>query len=51
MIIDPLGMPLYHKNNEADIFSIALDKESLNDIRATLPFLKDKDDFIFQDFA
>jgi len=51
MIIDPLGMILYHKNNVADVFSIELDKNNLNDIRATLPFLKDKDDFIFQDFA
>ena len=45
MIIDSLGETIYHKENEADVFTIALDKESLNQTRTKLPFLKDADDF------
>lgn len=45
MIIDPMGEVLYQKNNEADVFTITLKKETLSDIRSRLPFLKDADDF------
>ena len=45
MIIDPMGEPLYHKKDEEDIFTITLDKEDLQSIRAKLPFLRDADEF------
>ena len=45
MVIDPLGQVLYHKADEEDIFTIALDKEKLNEVRNKFPFLKDGDDF------
>jgi omega-amidase len=45
MVIDPLGQVLYHKADEEDIFTIALDKEKLNEVRSKFPFLKDGDDF------
>lgn len=46
MVIDPLGEILYHKKDEEDIFTIALDKKHLETIRTKLPFLKDADRFI-----
>jgi omega-amidase len=46
MIIDALGEVLYTKHNEEDIFTIALDKASLEETRQKLPFLKDADDFM-----
>jgi len=45
MIIDPMGEILYHQNGEEDIFTISLEMETLSQIRAKLPFLKDADDF------
>ena len=45
MIIDALGEVLYHCSNEEDIHTIILDKETLDQTRAKLPFLKDADDF------
>jgi omega-amidase len=45
MVIDPLGKILYHKENDEDIFTIALEKEKLEDTRNKFPFLKDADDF------
>jgi len=45
MVVDPMGELLYHKNNEADIHTISLKKETLTEIRSKLPFLKDADDF------
>ena len=45
MIIDPMGEILYHQNGEEDIFTITLEMETLSQIRAKLPFLKDADDF------
>lgn len=45
MVIDPLGEVLYHVKDEEDIFTIALDKTHLQNIRDKFPFLKDGDDF------
>lgn len=45
MVIDPLGEVLYHVKDEEDIFTIALDKTHLQNIRDKFPFLKDRDDF------
>ncbi len=45
-IIGPLGDILYSKPQIEDIFTIQLDKEVLNDIRASFPFQKDKDEFV-----
>lgn len=46
MIIDPMGEVLYTKKDEEDIFTITLDKENLQSVRAKLPFLKDADGFM-----
>ena len=46
MVVDPLGEILYHKKDEEDIFTLALDKKHLETIRTKLPFLKDADRFI-----
>lgn len=46
MIVDPMGEILYHKKDEEDIVTIALDKTHLTTVREKLPFLKDADDFI-----
>jgi predicted amidohydrolase len=48
MVVDPLGEVLYTKAHEEDIFTIALDRQHLEDIRARLPFLKDADDFLIE---
>ncbi len=45
MIIDPLGEILYHKANEEDIFTYALQKERLNEVRQKFPFWRDADTF------
>jgi predicted amidohydrolase len=45
MVIDPLGEILYTKKNEEDVFTIALEKEHLLQIRDKFPFLKDADKF------
>ncbi len=46
MVIDPLGEILYHKKDEEDIFTIALNKAaSYEAIRIAIPFLKDADRF------
>ncbi len=45
MVIDPLGEILYHKTHEEDIFTITLDKEKLDEVRARFPFWKDADQF------
>ncbi len=46
MVIDPLGEILYHKKDEEDIFTIALDKKHLDDVRKKFPFWRDADRFI-----
>ena len=46
MIVDAMGSVLYTKVHEEDIFTITLQKESLDETRNKLPFLKDADRFI-----
>lgn len=46
MIIDAMGEVLYQKKDEEDIYTITLEKEPLDSIRAKLPFLKDADGFM-----
>ncbi|MFT3682397.1 MAG: amidohydrolase [Ferruginibacter sp.] len=46
LILNPLGEVLYHVADEEDIFSITIEKEKLEEIRARFPFWKDADDFI-----
>jgi omega-amidase len=45
MVIDPLGEVLYHKADEEDVFTIALDKEHLQTVRDKFPFWRDADSF------
>lgn len=45
MVIDPLGEILYTKKDAEDIFTITLEKESLQVIRNQFPFLRDADEF------
>ena len=46
LVIDPLGEVLYHMADEEDIFTITLQKDWLEEVRAKLPFLKDGDEFM-----
>lgn len=48
MVVDPMGEVLYQKSHEEDIFTITLQKEKLEEVRAKLPFWKDGDNFIIQ---
>jgi predicted amidohydrolase len=45
MVIDAMGHALYHKKDEEDIFTVALDKAHLNSVREKFPFWKDADRF------
>jgi omega-amidase len=45
MVVDAMGEVLYEKAHEEDVFTITLDKESLQAIRNKIPFLKDADEF------
>jgi omega-amidase len=45
LIIDPLGEVLYHMQDAEDIFTITLQKEKLDEVRARFPFGKDSDHF------
>ncbi len=45
MVVNALGETLYHKADDEDVFTITLEKESLEDIRTNIPFLKDADGF------
>lgn len=45
LVIDPLGEVLYHVADEEDVFTISLQKEHLEEIRAKFPFWKDGDNF------
>lgn len=45
MIVNPLGEVLYHKAHDEDIFTIELHQHELQQIRQTLPFLRDGDYF------
>lgn len=46
LVIDPLGEVLYHMADEEDIFTITLQKDRLDEVRAKFPFLKDGDGFV-----
>ncbi len=48
LIIDPLGQVLYHMADEEDVFTIALQKEKLDEVRSKFPFWRDADDFKIQ---
>ena len=45
MVIDAQGNELYHKADEEDVFTITLQKETLQEVRNKFPFLKDADGF------
>lgn len=46
MIVDPVGKIIYQKTNDATIFTYTLEKEKLNEVRESFPFMKDSDSFI-----
>jgi len=46
MVADALGTVLYTKANEEDVHTITLQKDTLEETRSKLPFLKDADRFI-----
>jgi predicted amidohydrolase len=46
MIVDALGAVIYTKANDEDVFTTTLQKESLEEVRSKLPFLKDADRYI-----
>ena len=48
MVVDPMGEILYTKAHEEDIFTVTLQKEKLEEVRAKLPFWKDGDNFMIQ---
>ncbi len=45
MVLNAMGETLYNKADDEDIFTITLEKEPLDEIRNTLPFLTDADGF------
>ena len=45
LVIDPLGQVLYHMADEEDVFTITLQKEKLEEVRAKFPFWRDGDNF------
>ena len=49
MIIGPMGEILYSKENEEDIFTITLSKDTLIQTRERFPFWKDADRFAIKD--
>jgi omega-amidase len=46
MVADSLGKVLYEKENEEDVFTIALNKEHLKEVREKLPFWREADLFL-----
>ncbi|MES2003671.1 MAG: amidohydrolase [Bacteroidota bacterium] len=45
MVIDALGTTLYQKNEEEDIYTVVLERNSLQETREKFPFWKDADHF------
>ena len=45
LVVDPLGDILYIKAEDEDIYTLALDKNHLNNTREKFPFLRDSDEF------
>ena len=46
MVVDALGEPIYHNAHDEEVFTITLQKDSLDETRNKLPFLKDADAFL-----
>lgn len=46
MVVDPLGVELYHKENGEDIFTCVLQKETVAEVRSHYPFLNDADKYV-----
>jgi omega-amidase len=46
MIVDPLGVVIYHKEHEEDVFTYTLEKQTLEEVRNKFPFWKDADEFM-----
>ena len=45
MVVDPLGEILYHKADDEAVFTITLEKATLEQVRQKFPFWKDADQF------
>ncbi|MBN9296609.1 MAG: amidohydrolase [Filimonas sp.] len=45
MVISPLGEVMYHKQHDEDVFTITIQKDTLEEVRTKFPFWKDADDF------
>ena len=45
MVVDALGVTLYHKQEEEDIYTIILEKDRLQEVREKFPFWKDADQY------
>lgn len=45
MIVDPLGEILYHAPEKEEVYTITLQKETLNEVRKRYPFWRDADRF------
>lgn len=48
MIVSPMGEVMYTRANDEEVFTMTLQKETLEEVRQKLPFLEDADDFIIQ---
>jgi len=48
MVADPMGEVIYDKTHEEDVFTVTLQKDKIEEVRAKLPFWKDGDNFIIQ---
>jgi len=48
MIIDPLGETLYHGHGKEEVFTYALQKDRLNEVRQKFPFWRDADRFTIE---
>ncbi|RYG28747.1 MAG: nitrilase family protein, partial [Chitinophagaceae bacterium] len=46
MVVDAMGEVLYTKQDAEDVFTVTLEKETLDSVREKLPFLKDRDGFL-----
>lgn len=46
MVVDALGEIMYTPKDKDEVFTVTLDKKSLEETRAKLPFLKDGDGFL-----
>jgi iron complex outermembrane receptor protein len=45
MVVDPLGEIIYTNNQQEDIYTLLLNKNTLADVRSKFPFWKDADEF------